>query len=369
MTAYTITNDTIASERLRRQLLVHARLRRPADVVARFGAMQAQVYEAATWALALRLRDNVVAEDIERAFADGQIVRTHIMRPTWHFVAPSDIRWIQGLTSPGVRRRMVPYNRQLELDARTLMRALRVIERALRDRRFLTRRELGDRLRRAGLPMTPMRLAHVAMHAELEQVICSGPRRAKEFTYALLAERAPHAMGLPRDEALGTLATRFFGSHGPATVRDFAWWSGLAAADATRAIEIIRARRLDVNGRAYWTAGPAPRRTTREPLVHLLPVFDEYLVAYRDRLAVPHGPSPVASRPRFARLEHWIVIAGQVAGTWHRVAGARGIHVDVTPCRKLTRDERGAISDAFRRYETFVGMPVACSIGSRFGKS
>ena len=243
----------IADERLRRQRLTAAGLRTPEDVVAWFGAVQAQEYEPAKWALALRMREGVVAADLERAFDEGRILRTHVMRPTWHFVTASDIRWLLELTAPGVHRRMAPYNRQLELDTRTLTRALRVIERALRDQRFFTRAELGEQLQRAALPATSVRLAHVAMHAELERVVCSGPRRGKQFTYALLAERAPKALRLSRDEALATLGTRFFTSHGPATSRDFAWWSGLAAADAKRSIDIIKARRLEVSGRTYWT--------------------------------------------------------------------------------------------------------------------
>ena len=352
----------IADYRLRRQRLTAAGLGQPEDVVAWFGAVQAQEYEPAKWALALRMRDGVVAADIERAVDDGRILRTHVMRPTWHFVTASDIGWLLQLTAPGVQRRMAPYNRQLELDPGTLTRALRVIERALRDRRFLTRAELGEQLQRAALPGASVRLAHVAMHAELERVVCSGPRRGKQFTYALLGERTPRALALSRDEALATLATRFFTSHGPATSRDFAWWSGLAAADAKRSLDIIKARRLEADGRTYWMTGAPPRAKAQASLVHLLPIYDEYLVAYRDRVAVPHGPPAIAPGPRFVTFENSVVIAGQVAGTWRRVPGARGVHVTVTAHRKLTARERRAISAALERYQTFTGTPVDFSV-------
>jgi len=148
--------------------------------------MQAQEYEAAKWALGLRMAEGTVDADIQRAFDEGRILRTHVMRPTWHFVTPADIRWLLELTAPRVQRLMASYNRRLELDARTLTRTIRVFERALRDRCYLTRTELADCLQRAGMPMAGQRLAHVAMHAELEGVICSGPRRGKQFTYALL---------------------------------------------------------------------------------------------------------------------------------------------------------------------------------------
>jgi len=212
-------NPAIAERRLRRQILTGAPVRTPEDVVAWFGAVQAQEYEPAKWALGLRMRESASVADVERALQDGRILRTHVMRPTWHFVARRDIRWLLELTAPNVHRRMAPYNAQLGLDGKTLTRTLRVIERAVGDGRFLTRAEIGDALGRAGLPMKSVHLAHVAMHAELECVICSGPRNGKQFTYALFAERAAEAARVSRDEALDTLARRFFRSHGPATDR------------------------------------------------------------------------------------------------------------------------------------------------------
>jgi len=344
---------TIAERRLRRQLLTAAPMRTPEDVVAWFGAVQAQEYEHAKWALALRARQGASTRDVERAFDEGRILRTHVMRPTWHFVTPEDIHWLLELTAPCVHRRMAPYDRQLELDARTMTRARRVFERALRDGSFLTRAELGAHLERAGLPMTSMRLAHVAMHAELERVICSGPRKDRQFTYALLAARAPAARQLDRDEALGTLARRFFRSHGPATIRDFAWWSGLNAADTRRATDIARARAEDWNGRKYWTCDREPR-AARSHLAHLLPIYDEYIVAYRDREAVPHGRPPAAAGPRFVTFESTIVIDGQVAGGWRIVRRPGAPRVELTPSRRLTREERSALADAVDRYERFV---------------
>jgi len=353
---------SIAERRLRRQILTSAPLRKPEEVVAWFGAVQAQEYEPAQWALGLRIHDGVAAADVERAFEEGRILRTHVMRPTWHFVASADIRWLLELTAPCVHRRMAPYDGQLGLEARTFTRALRVFERALGEGGFLTRFELGERLQRAGLPMTSIHLAHVAMHAELERVICSGPRRGKQFTYALFAERAPNAPSLARDEALATLARRYFTSHGPATIRDFGWWAGLAAADAKRAVDMIKAKREDVDGRVYWTCAREPRDATRHQRAHLLPIYDEYLIAYRDRHAVPHGLSTMGGARRFATFQHALVIDGQVAGTWRPERRANGVLVNATAVRRLTRPERAAVDDAARRYGRFLGMPVALSI-------
>ncbi len=251
------------------------------------------------------------------------------MRPTWHFVTPADIRWMAELTGPRVHRVMSSYNRKLGLDTKSFTRCAAIIERALADRQYLTRSELGDRLRQSGLAVDGTRLAHVTMYTELEGLICSGPRRGKQSTYALVAERAPRAMRLPRDEALATLTRRYFRSHGPATVRDFVWWSGLTTADARRGLEIIRARREDVDGRTYCSFNTGRGGATSDDLVHLLPIYDEYLVSYRDRDAVSHGPSFVPSgggKP--VVFQHAIVSAGQVAGTWRTAtdSGGRRIH-------------------------------------------
>jgi hypothetical protein len=325
--------------------------------------MQAQEYGPAKWGIALRMRDAAVDAEIDRAVDDGRILRTHVMRPTWHFVARSDIRWLLELTAERVHRVMAVYNRHLELDPATLKRGLRVIERTLRDQSFRTRTELAESLQRAGLAMTGPRLAHMAMHAELEAVVCSGPRRARHSTYALLDERAPDALRLSRDEALGMLSTRFLQSHGPATIRDFVWWSGLNTTDAKRGVEIISARKDTAGGRVYWSAGRAPRGTPRVRSVFLLPIYDEYLVAYRDREAVPHGPATIrwsANGP--VRFQHAIVIDGQVAGTWRTTRTARAVLLQVCPLRSLTRIERRAVDEWIRRYERFVSQTVRTTV-------
>lgn len=341
---------SVAEGRLARQLIAHGGLRRPEDVVSRLGAVQAQEFEPAKWGVGLRMRDGATAGDVERAFSEGRILRTHVMRPTWHFVARDEIRWMQALTSPRVQRIAASYNRRLELDARTLARALRIFERALRDGSFRTRAELADALAQRGLPISGQRLAHVTMHAELESVICSGPRRGKQSTYALIAERAPKARLLPRDEAVATLSRRFFESHGPATIRDFVWWSGLTSVDAKRGLEMNRARPEEINGVVYWTVGSPPRSASRDAAVHLLPIYDEYLVAYRDRVAVPHWPSgTVPGRGIFA-FQHAVVIDGQVAGTW-RVG--HNHEVTVAELRPLVAKERRAVAKAVRRYQVF----------------
>lgn len=355
--------NAIARQRLQNQHITRPKRGGPAGVVAWLGAVQAQEYPAAKWGLALRMREGTIDAEIERAIDDGRILRTHVMRPTWHFVTPSDIRWMLELTAPRVHRIMASYNRQLELDPATLTRGTAVIERALRDGQYLTRAELSVHLERAGLVTKAPRLARLVMHAELEGVICSGPRRGKQFTYGLLAERAPLARRLARDESLAELARRYFSSHGPATIRDFAWWSGLKLADARQGLEMNRARHQVIDGRSYWTIGRKSADAKRRGLVHLLPVYDEYLVAYKDRDAVPHAAPLIRTDSRgTVTFVHPLVIAGQVAGTWKTARNARGIVVDVIPLRRLVRPERSALAESVARYGRFLNAPVTLSI-------
>ncbi|HKB11004.1 MAG TPA: winged helix DNA-binding domain-containing protein [Vicinamibacterales bacterium] len=352
----------IATHRLARHLLSRSRFRIPEDVVTWMGAVQAQEYGPAKWGLGLRLSHAAADADVERAFADGRILRTHVMRPTWHFVAADDIRWLQQLTAPRVRRTLAVYNRRYELDAATLARGTAVVERALRDRHYLTRPELAARLRDAGLSFSGIRLALFLMDTELESIVCSGPRRGKQFTYALVAERAPRALTLPRDEALAALTRRYFTSHGPATIRDFVWWSGLTTADAKRGLEMNDARREEIDGHAYFSVGPSPRSGARQPLAHLLPIYDEYLVAYRDRVAVPHRAATAARANGPVRFQHAIVVGGQVAGTWRIAPVRRAVAIDAIALRRLSARERTAIGEAADRYARFIGVPMQCSI-------
>ncbi|HZA98511.1 MAG TPA: winged helix DNA-binding domain-containing protein [Gemmatimonadales bacterium] len=349
----------IAAQRLYNQRITRLGPPGPAKMVAWLGAVQAQEYGPAKWSLGLRLPPGVTDAAIERAIDRGQILRTHILRPTWHFVTPADIRWMLDLTAPEVHRRMCTYDRQLGLDAPVMTRATGIIERALGDAGHLTRGELGAHLGRAGLPGKSTHLAHIAMHAELEGVICSGPRRGQQLTYALLAERAPKAKILPREQALAELTRRYFRSHGPATVRDFAWWSGLKSADAKRGLEMNRAKSVEVDRIKYWCIGRAwNRRSMRRTTVHLLPVYDEYLVAYRDRQAVPH----TLYSSWGLNVRHALIIDGQTAGTWRTTAGSGLVTLKVETSRSLTAGERRALDRVAERYQRFLGVPVSLSV-------
>ena len=197
----------IARARFCNQLLGGAKGRSPGEVVAWLGAVQAQDFAAAKWALGLRLARSTDAA-IEKAFDEGEILRAHAMRPTWHFLAPRDIRGLQALTAPRAQAANAAGYRRLELDDKLLARCRRVITGALRGGRRLTRAELRVRLAEKGIQTSGQRLAYILMHAEFEALICSGPRKGRQFTYALLEERAPRSSVLPPEEALARWTLR-----------------------------------------------------------------------------------------------------------------------------------------------------------------
>jgi DNA glycosylase AlkZ-like len=351
----------IARLRLANQRLSSGRFTKPEDVVSWLGAVQAQEYGDTKWALGLRMQR---AEDaqIERAFSEGRILRTHVMRPTWHFVAPEDIRWMLALTGPRVSARMAPYNRRLELDAAIFRRSERAIVRALRGGAQLTRQELKTVLQRAGIQVDgTQRLAHVVMQAELDSVICSGPRRGTQSTYMLLDTRVPVSRTPSRDTALAELARRYFRSHGPAQLQDFVWWSGLTAADARAGLAMVERELVseNVEGRTYWL--PSSSRAVVAPRpAYLLPLYDEYLIAYKDR-------SAALDLSRWRRgwsrdpVSAPIVVNGQVVGGWRRILKGEKVVVKATPFAPLSKRDLSAVADAARAYSAFLGVELELS--------
>lgn len=351
----------IPYERLLRQRIAGEGLEHAADVVRWMGAVQAQDYAAAKWAVGLRTRLCTDAE-IEEAFANGEILRTHVMRPTWHFVAPEDIRWMQALTSARVNALMAYQYRRLELDAAVFKRSTSALVKALRDGKQLTRAELGSALAEAGIHGNGLRLAHIVAHAELGAIVCSGGRRGKQFTYALVDERAPKAKNLKRDEALGKLTERYFISHGPATLRDYAWWSGLSAADVKAGLDMVKSRlvREVIDGRDYWMTASAPAARLRPGAVHLLGNYDEYVVGYTDREAVFNDSHATHLDARHNPLfNHTVVSGGWIAGTWKRTVARDSLSLEVKLFAEPKKAEVRALQSAVKRLARFMGLKTS----------
>jgi winged helix DNA-binding protein len=353
--------DDIARRRLANQHLTAATLTTPADVVRRLGAVQAQDYAAAKWAVALRTR-GAVDGVVEQALTDGSIIRTHVLRPTWHFVAPADIRWMLALSAPRVKAAMAYYDRNLELDDAVFRRSNAAIASALRDGKELTRAELAQVLRRARVDVTSsQRLGHLVMRAELDGVICSGARRGKQFTYALLEERVPPAAALDRDEALLELARRYFATRSPATANDFAWWSGLTVADATKGIQMAGStlEREIVDDQTYWLDASRQPRGKTPSAAHLLPNYDEYFIGFKDRSAIGQrlNSSDLVTGGD-ALTAHVIVVDGQLVGGWKRRLTKNAVIVDLTLLTRLTATEERAVASAAEAYGKFLGLPI-----------
>ena len=354
----------IIGQRLRNQRLIGPGIKKPADIVSWLGAVQAQEFAVAKWALGLR-SPGLTEADVDHAFEDGAIVRTHILRPTWHFVAPEDIRWMQKLTGPRVQRLSASYHRNVGLDQRAFARSRRVLESSLRDGRHLTRAALGAAHTRARIQVDGLRLAFLMMQAELDLVICSGPRQGKQFTYALLDERVPHAKRLDGDEALSELVRRYFQSHGPATVRDFVWWSGLTVAQTKAGLAAlgrdIESREL--NGLTYWSM-PSARRSASPsgPIVHLLPIYDEYLNALRDRSLARDPSGPAVTVADFVGFPNQLLVDGILRGAWKREATSRQTRILVKPFRPLNKKEARALKDAAGAYSAFLGQATELSV-------
>jgi len=325
---------------------------RPEDVVSWLGAVQSQDYPGAAWALAQRT-PGVPEALVHEAFDAGRILRTHILRPTWHFVAPADLRWMLSLSGPRVHACNGSIYRSMELDARTLSRSHTILGRALSGRNWQTRAELATALARGGIRASGTRLAYLVMHAELEALICSGPRRGKQFTYALLDDRVPPARPLDRDAAVVELARRYVRSHGPATSRDFAWWSGLTMRDSTAGFAAIAGELTQevAGGLTYWFApgrAPSPRR---QPVARLLPNYDEYLIAYKDRgLVQPRGEvigDGIMKGPD--AFAHPLVVDGLLAGFWRRRVSGAKTSVEVVVRVPLSAKQRKAVNEAADR--------------------
>jgi hypothetical protein len=336
---------------------------RPDEIVSWLGAVQSQDFAGAKWALGQRA-SGLTDAGVEQAFDEGRILRTHVMRPTWHFLAPADIGWLLELTAPRLHALNALYYRRNELDPATFRRSRRVLERSLGGGQSLTRSELARALHDAGISAAGERLAYLMMHAELERVICSGPRRGKQFTYMLLDARAPDARRLDREAALAELTRRYFTSHGPATIRDFSWWSGLTARDARAGLDAIGSSISSerIGDRIYWFMPVRPPVPLASPRVFLFPNYDEFLIAYKDRdfLTPPRRANRKPPRDAYA---HHLVIDERLRGSWQRTATASdGIRIDVQTYDPLSRAEARALEEAAGRCGQFTNRRAALTI-------
>jgi hypothetical protein len=351
-----MTRSDIARLRLHNQRIAYATAEKPGDVVAWLGAVQAQDYLGALWAVGLRMR-NAVEADVEQALADRTIIRTWPMRGTLHFVAAADIRWMLELLTPRVAANIRQYLlREFDLDEGAFARSKDLFARALQGGKQLTRNAMYDVLEAGGVSAS-QRGRHILTLLAQDGFICFGAREGKQQTFVLLDEWTPKARRMARDESLAEIAKRYFTGHGPATLQDFAWWSGLTTADATAGLEMTKRllAQETINGQTYWFASSTPATKDSSPTAYMLPAYDEYTVAYKDRSAVLDPTYAKQANSGNGIFYPTIVVDGQVVGTWKRTLKKDSLVVIPSPFANLKRAETRAIAEAANRYGKFLG--------------
>ena len=352
----------IASYRLLSQQIACAGANNPEGVVSALGAMQGQDYPGTLWAIGLRLPGATLAQ-VEKAIADGKIVRTWPMRGTLHLVAAGDIRWMLELLSPRIISGRASRYRELGLDEKTFTRTFKVFEKALAGGKQLTREELFETLLKFRIPVDKQRGYHILSRAGQERVICFAPPRGKQDTFALLDEWVPSSKSLDRDEALVELALRYFTSRGPATVQDFAWWSGLTVSDARAGLYAVAADLVQEKkgGKTYWLPPDLPAVAENKRDFYLLPGFDEYILGYKDRDDVldPKHAQRICPGGN-GMFSPTIIVDGRVAGIWKRRFRKDGLVI--TPEFFEKKGKAGpAFHEAAERYGDFHGLSVSLS--------
>jgi hypothetical protein len=355
-----MTDPEIAHLRLHNQLITNPRFDKPGDVVRWLGAVQAQDYPAGLWAVGLRMKGATEAE-IERAIAAKEIVRTWPMRGTLHFVAPEDVRWMLDLLTPRVVSGLSPRHRELGLDRATFERSKEIFVKALEGGKQIQRRDMYKVLEAEGVSGAGQRFPHILGLLSQEGVLCFGAHEGKQPTFALLDEWVPKGRKLERDEALAELARRYFTSHGPATLQDFVWWSGLKVADARAGLDMAKSHVVEetIGEKTYWLAPSAPAPNSKSPDVRLLPVYDEYLVAYKDRsAALDPAHDEATGHGIFSPI---IVLDGRIVGTWGRTNKKDKVVITTQLFQKFTGAEKDALAEAVEKFGRFRGMAAVLS--------
>jgi hypothetical protein len=348
--------DAVLRRRIFTQRLLGPKLPQPEDVVLLLTAVQSQEYAHGFWSLGMRLKGSTYA-DVKEAFDAGRILRTHMLRTTWHFVSPEDIRWVLAASSPRVLTVFGSHFRSLGLDERTQQETSERVVKTLEGGNHLTRKEIGADLERQGVTLGGERLTYIVMGAELRGLICRGPMRGAQHTYAVVDERVPPGLTYDRDEAQTELAFRFFTGHGPASLTDFTRWSSLTITAAREAIE-GSAKRLDninVDGQTLWFDPTAPKPRSTPLTAHLLPLYDEALLTYPtlNFETAPGHPHP----PDTQLFTGSIIVGVRNVGTWRRTISNKKLTIETVLATCLDDRSQKAVHQAVQRLTEFLGHP------------
>jgi hypothetical protein len=342
-----------ASLRIYNQRINNPVFTKPEDVVKHMVAMQAQDYAGAKWAIGLRMQDPRES-DIENAINQGKILRTHLLRPTWHFVLPEDIRWLLTLTAPRIHAINAPFYRKFGFTDALFNKTNELLAKALQGNKQLSRPKVLDLIKQAGIATDDIRFTIILMRAELDQVICSGARIGKQFSYALLDDLAPASVPLTHEEALTKLAAAYFNTRGPATVHDFANWSGLTITDAGIGLENVKEKLINevIDGKTYWMPDNPEALVSQKTTTFLLPAYDEFATSYKDRSALI-APAYVEQAGHVV-FDPSIVVNNQLVGTWKRSVKKTEVVVDLKLFGQLNKTQTKAVEAAEVRYKKFL---------------
>ena len=354
----------IVQQRLSNQLISHSQLSDPAGVVQWMGAMQAQDYYASLWAIGMRIQKSEKVSDavIEQAIAERKVVRTWPMRGTLHWVAPADARWMLRLLTPRIIKGSAGRYRQLELDEATILKSRTIIERALEGNNQLTRPELYHLLEQERIPTHEQRGIHILGHLAMSGIICMGIKKGNQHTFVLLDEWLP-AYQIPEgDEALSMLASRYFTSHGPATVYDFATWAGLKVTDARKGLELVNPafEQVTVDGQSYWFSAFSKEAnpTKGNAEVWLLPAFDEMLCGYRDRSAILHSADVKATILKNGIIRPIVVMGNQAVAAWKRTIKKDQVLIGFSFFKNLSKRDKKILEEKAGDFGSFLEKEI-----------
>jgi hypothetical protein len=355
-----MTHHEIANLRVGSQRLINNQKSCPKEMVSHFGAIQAQDYAMAKWAIGSR--SGASEQTIEEAINAGEIIRTHILRPTWHFVSADDISWMLALSGPQVKKFTASICKKYDLDEKKLNQINTAIEKLLAGNNHLTRDEIMQELNFKKVSGQEFKGAVIMMNAELDGLVCNGKMKGKQSTYALLDERVRGAKTqLTKEEGLAKLAKKYFESHGPATVADFSWWSGFSLTTAKEAVNLIKSElnTIQIDTQTYWFGTSVLPDNNRNTSTLFLPSFDTFLIAYKNReasISLKNQPKAFTKNGIFKPV---IVENGQVVGTWKRTVKKAGVKVEAQFFETVDKNKKESLVEVIASYGRYLDTKIS----------
>ena len=343
--------------RLYSHQLVSPKFEDPKTLVSWMGAIQAQDYPMSKWAVGSRLQSGSL-QKIDEALNRGEILRTHVLRPTWHLVAAEDIRWMLKLSEKRVKSAYASYTRALKSEITEQEYGVfnDLMVQILAGNKSLTKQDIESQATLRGLNTENKRIERLIGNAEIEAVICSGADIAGKPTYALLDERAPRVAEISRDEALAKLASKYSQSHSPASLVDFAWWSGLSLTEARQAIASIKSELIADSENLFVHESYREIPPLQNDVLHFLPAFDEYLISYKDRTAVLDLEHHPKAFNRFGTFYPIILHNGKVVGTWNKMTKKGEVIIETSFFEPTYHISPKLMEDTANRYKNFIDL-------------